>query len=209
MEVPRPGVELELQLPAYTRVKSEPHPPVYTTAIWATSVTYTTVCVNDRSLTHWVRPGIKSSSSWILVRFLTCWTTMGTPKSNWLLLGWRNTILVIVRRMLKSPNIVGTSQGHPPYRTSQGNEAGKRNRRHIDCKRRSKKSMQIQGIYKKFLKLIMHLARLLNTSSALTHKLFRRGLISKYFEVVQGCFRWISSAILFIWNSVLWFLLSN
>ena len=28
---------------------------------------------NTGSLTHWVRPGIKPKSSWILVVFLTCW----------------------------------------------------------------------------------------------------------------------------------------
>ena len=33
-------------------------------------------------LTHWARPGIKPASSWILVRFLTSWATMGPP-SNW------------------------------------------------------------------------------------------------------------------------------
>ena len=30
------------------------------------------------SLTQWVRLGIKPTSSWILIRFLTCWATMGT-----------------------------------------------------------------------------------------------------------------------------------
>ena len=33
---------------------------------------------HTRSLTHWVRPGIKPKSSWILVWFLTCWATTGT-----------------------------------------------------------------------------------------------------------------------------------
>ena len=32
--------------------------------------TYTTVSSNTRSLTHWAGPGIKPSSSWILVRFV-------------------------------------------------------------------------------------------------------------------------------------------
>ena len=32
-----------------------------------------------RSLTHWVRPGIKPTSSRTLVGFLTHWATMGTP----------------------------------------------------------------------------------------------------------------------------------
>ena len=31
-------------------------------------------------LTHWARPGIKPASSWILVGFLTCSATMGTPR---------------------------------------------------------------------------------------------------------------------------------
>ena len=44
MEVPSPGVELELQLPAYTTAHG-----------------------NARSFTHWGRPGIKPESSWILV----------------------------------------------------------------------------------------------------------------------------------------------
>ena len=34
-------------------------------------VTYTTAHGNARSLTHWVRPGIKPASSWILVGFVT------------------------------------------------------------------------------------------------------------------------------------------
>ena len=48
--------------------------------IWGTSVTYTTVCGNARSLTHRVRLGLEAISLWILVRFWTCWVTMGTPK---------------------------------------------------------------------------------------------------------------------------------
>ena len=47
--------------------------------IRATSGTYATACGNVRSLTHWARPGIKPTSSWILVLFLTRWTTTGTP----------------------------------------------------------------------------------------------------------------------------------
>ena len=65
MEVPREGVELELQLPVCTTPKQ--------CKIWA--VTYTAACSNFVSLTHWVNP----QSSWIIVRFLTCWATMGTP----------------------------------------------------------------------------------------------------------------------------------
>ena len=35
---------------------------------------------NARSLTHWVRQGIKPESSWILVRFVNPWAMMGMPK---------------------------------------------------------------------------------------------------------------------------------
>ena len=39
--------------------------------IWAMSVTYTTAHSTTRSLTHWVRPGIKPAISWMLVRFIS------------------------------------------------------------------------------------------------------------------------------------------
>ena len=39
--------------------------------IWATSVIYTTAQGNTRSLTCWVRPGIKPASSWIRVGFVS------------------------------------------------------------------------------------------------------------------------------------------
>ena len=55
MGVPRLGVKLELQLPAYITAHS-----------------------STRSLTQWVRPGIKPASSWILVRFVSA-ATRGTP----------------------------------------------------------------------------------------------------------------------------------
>ena len=44
--------------------------------IWASFVTYTTAHSNSRSLTHWERPGIERTSSWILVRFIT-------PEPQW------------------------------------------------------------------------------------------------------------------------------
>ena len=50
--------------------------------IRAVSATYTTAHGNAGNLTHWVRPGIELSSSWIPVRFLTCWATTGTPKAS-------------------------------------------------------------------------------------------------------------------------------
>ena len=39
--------------------------------IRATSSTYTTVHGNARSWTHWVRPGIKPATSWLLVRIIS------------------------------------------------------------------------------------------------------------------------------------------
>ena len=63
MEVSRVGVELELQLPAYT----------IATATWDLSC----VCnLNNshskaRSLTHEARPAIEPAPSWILVSFVT------------------------------------------------------------------------------------------------------------------------------------------
>ena len=45
------------------------------------SVTYTTAHSTARSLTHWARPGIKPTSSWMLVRFTNGLATMGTSKT--------------------------------------------------------------------------------------------------------------------------------
>ena len=59
MEVPRLGVQLELQLPAYATAQQF--------GIWAASVTYATGHGNTRSLAHWARPGIKPTTSWFLV----------------------------------------------------------------------------------------------------------------------------------------------
>ena len=59
MEVLWLGVKLELQLPAYA------------TAIFHGSA---------GSLTHWARPGIEPSSSWILVGFVTHGATAGIPQ---------------------------------------------------------------------------------------------------------------------------------
>ena len=71
MKVPRIRVESEMQLLAYT------------TAIAMQDLSH--VCHlhhssrHARPLTFWVRPGIRPSSSWILVSFVTCWATTGTP----------------------------------------------------------------------------------------------------------------------------------
>ena len=63
MEVPRQGVESELQLPAYVTARAIQDP--------AASATYTTTHGNARSLTHWVRPGFEPATSWFLVGFIS------------------------------------------------------------------------------------------------------------------------------------------
>ena len=63
MELPRLGVESELQLPAYTQPQQ--------CQIRATSATYTTAHSTAGALTHWSRPGIEPASSRILVRFVS------------------------------------------------------------------------------------------------------------------------------------------
>ena len=49
------GIKLELQL--------RPMPQPQQCWIWASSVTYAASCGNDRSLIHWVRPGVKLTCS--------------------------------------------------------------------------------------------------------------------------------------------------
>ena len=61
MEVPRPGVEVELQLLAHATTHG-----------------------NARSLTRWARPGIELASSWILLGLINHWATKGTPQSLFL-----------------------------------------------------------------------------------------------------------------------------
>ena len=78
MEVPRLGVQSELQLLAFAQPQQQ--------GIWAMSVTYTTAHSNSGSLTHWARPGIKLESSWILVRFFNHWAMKGTPSPGFLIL---------------------------------------------------------------------------------------------------------------------------
>ena len=56
--------------------------------IQAVSVTYTTAHSNAGSLAHWVKLGIKLSSSWIGVGFLTCWAIMGMPSVK-TLMNWK------------------------------------------------------------------------------------------------------------------------
>ena len=71
MEVLRPGVQVELQMPAYTTAIAMPDPQPQQHQIQATSATYTTAYGNAKSLTHWARPGIEPVSSWTLARFVS------------------------------------------------------------------------------------------------------------------------------------------
>ena len=63
MEVPRLGVQLELELLAYTTATTTPDP----SHVFDLHYTHG----NAGSLTHWARPGIKPMSWWILVGFVT------------------------------------------------------------------------------------------------------------------------------------------
>ena len=56
-----------------------PMPQPQCCGIPATSATYTTAHSCGWSLTHWVRPEIEPSSSWILVGFVNHWALKGTP----------------------------------------------------------------------------------------------------------------------------------
>ena len=58
MEVPAWGVELELQ--------QRPTPQSWQHQFWVASAIYTAACSNTRSLTHWARPRMKTTSSWTL-----------------------------------------------------------------------------------------------------------------------------------------------
>ena len=63
MEVPRLGVESELQLPPTSQTQQH--------QIQATSATYTTAHSNTGSLIPWARPGFKPEISWFLIRFIS------------------------------------------------------------------------------------------------------------------------------------------
>ena len=56
-----------------------PTPEPQQCGIWAASETYTTAHGNAGSLTHWLRPGIKPATSWVLVRFINQCAMTGTP----------------------------------------------------------------------------------------------------------------------------------
>ena len=63
MEVPRLGVQWELQLPSYTTAKAM-HDPSHVCNLHH-------ILCKTKSLTHWARPGIEPTSSWLLVRFVS------------------------------------------------------------------------------------------------------------------------------------------
>ena len=73
MEVPRLGVELELQLPAYTIARATPDPS------HICSLRHSSL--NAGSLTHWAEPGIKPEASWITSWVHFCWATAGILRS--------------------------------------------------------------------------------------------------------------------------------
>ena len=64
MEVPRLGVKLELQLPAYARATGLPN-------LSRIFDLYTTPHGNTRPLSHCARLGMESSTSWFLVGFIS------------------------------------------------------------------------------------------------------------------------------------------
>ena len=70
---------LHMEVPGWRLNQSyscQPKPQPLQREIQVVSVTYTTAHSNARSLTLWAGPGIEPISSWILVRFLTCWATI-------------------------------------------------------------------------------------------------------------------------------------
>ena len=73
MEIPRLGVELELELLAYTTAIATLDPSR------VCNLYYTTAHSNAGSLTHWARPGVEPPSSWMLLRFFNHWAMKGTP----------------------------------------------------------------------------------------------------------------------------------
>ena len=70
-EIPGLGAESGLQPPVYTMPQQ--------CRIRAMSATYTTAHGNDGSPTHWTKPGIRLTSSWILVGFVNRWAMKGSP----------------------------------------------------------------------------------------------------------------------------------
>ena len=73
------------------RYSCQPTPQPQQCKIWAMSAIHTTAHSNARSLTHWERPGIEPAFLWILVGFINCWATKGTPTTSFLFYSRKNT----------------------------------------------------------------------------------------------------------------------
>ena len=75
-KAPKPinSSHIEFQIIYVDKPTPQPQPP----RIQTTSATYTTAHSNAGSF-HRASPGIEPTSSWILVRFVNHWATMGTP----------------------------------------------------------------------------------------------------------------------------------
>ena len=101
MESPRPGIKLELQQPAYTTATAMPdlsHVCDLCRGSWQ--------CWILHSLSE---PRIKPTSSRILVRFLTCWATVGTPiyykvKFGIIFIDWDTGLLSFFPPFLEAPS---------------------------------------------------------------------------------------------------------
>ena len=79
----------------------QPQPQPQPRGIWAASATHTTAHGCSGSLTHWARPGIELSSSWMLLGFVNHWATKGTPS-------------VLFFSPLSAPLYMGAVCGPPP-----------------------------------------------------------------------------------------------
>ena len=84
MEVPRLGVQLELQLPAYPKPQQGWN--------WVRSAIYNTAHCNARSLTHWAGPGVELESSWILVGWVSAEPRRELPQLYNTKFRWKNII---------------------------------------------------------------------------------------------------------------------
>ena len=83
MEVPSLGVESELQLPAYATAPAIPAPSHVCDIHYSSQ--------KCQILNPWVRPAIKTASSWILVGFITTepwWKLLFCPFFNWAVSFW-------------------------------------------------------------------------------------------------------------------------
>ena len=73
MQVLRLENESELQLPAFDTAIATPDMHQWPTLQPSAMLD---------PLTHWLRPGIEATFSWVLVRFLTHWATTGTSEAQ-------------------------------------------------------------------------------------------------------------------------------